>query len=142
MTWTYTSPSSSNRDAVRFLATDTVSSDPLLSNEEIDWLLTTYGSVNAATVAACRQISRQFARAATSKQVGDLQIDWLKRSSDFAARADELEADIYSSARPYAGGIYVADRDAMEADATLIQPFFRRGMHDNPGVGHLDTSST
>lgn len=140
MTWSYTSPSSSNRDAVRFLCTDTDTSEQLLSNEEIDWLLSVYGSVDQAAVSACRQISRQFARKATSKQVGDLQIDWLKRSSDFAARADELEADIASSARPYAGGIYVADSEAMAADGTLVQPFFRRGMHDNPPA--YSTSST
>lgn len=141
MTWTYgNAPSSSDRDAVRFLCTDNDTTDQLLTDEEIAWLLATYGTVNQAAVSACRQISRQFARMATSKQVGDLQIDWLKRSSEFAARADELESDIASSSRPYAGGIYTADRDDMAGDATLIQPFFRRGMHDNPAI--TSTSST
>ena len=41
MTWTYSgNPSSTERDAVRFLVGDTDTNDQLLSNEEIDYLVT------------------------------------------------------------------------------------------------------
>lgn len=47
MAWTYSgNPSSSEVDKYRFLIGDTISSEPILQNEEIQYILTTYSSHN------------------------------------------------------------------------------------------------
>lgn len=77
MTWTYSgNPGSSTRDEVRFLIQDTVTSDQLLSNEEIDYLITAYdGDAYAAAIASIVALIAKAARAVEeSKTVGDLSL--------------------------------------------------------------------
>lgn len=76
MTWTYSgNPGSSSRDEVRFLIQDTDTDDQLLSNEEIDYLLTSYGDPYSAAVAAVVSLIGQAARSEEeSKKVGDLSL--------------------------------------------------------------------
>lgn len=79
-------PSSSDRDTVRFLIQDTDSTDPLVSDSEIAYLLNAAAAnVYQAAHDACTTISARFARKAdTSKSVGDLSL-----SQAFGNRAEE-----------------------------------------------------
>jgi len=46
MTWTYSgNPANSSSDAVRFLIGDTDTTDQLISNEEIAYLVTVHGNI-------------------------------------------------------------------------------------------------
>ena len=77
MSWTYSgNPGSSTRDEVRFLIQDTDTSDQLLSNEEIDYLLSAYDDdAYSAAVAAVIALIAKAARAVEeSKSVADLSI--------------------------------------------------------------------
>ena len=63
MVWSYSGdPSSSDRDALRFLIGDTDTSDQQLVNEELDYLLTEHGAVGPAGIAACRAMIGKYAR--------------------------------------------------------------------------------
>jgi hypothetical protein len=91
MTWTYSNPSASTRDAVRFLIGDTDSTDPLLSNEEIDYTLTEAGnSVYQAAHDACYAIGSKFVRLAQSKSVGDMSISYANRGQQYMDQAERL----------------------------------------------------
>lgn len=76
MTWTYSgNPGASDRDEVRFLIQDTDTNDQLLSNEEIDYLLTSYVDPYSAAVAAIVSLIGKAARSEEeSKSVGDLSL--------------------------------------------------------------------
>lgn len=76
MTWTYSgNPGSSVRDEVRFLIQDTDTNDQLLTNEELDYLVTAYGDAYGAAVAAVGVLIATASRAVEeSKTVGDLSI--------------------------------------------------------------------
>lgn len=76
MTWTYSgNPGSSTRDEVRFLIQDTDTNSQLLSNEELDYLITSYGEAYSAAVAAVGVLIATASRAVQeSKTVGDLSI--------------------------------------------------------------------
>jgi len=77
MTWTYSgNPASSTRDEVRFLIQDTDTNDQLLSNEELDYLITSYaGDAYAAAIAAVIALIAKAARAVEeTKSVGDLSL--------------------------------------------------------------------
>lgn len=67
MGWSYSGdPASSTRDAVRFLIQDTDAERPLLSNEDIDYVMATwmpkYASVFLSAAQCCEVIAGSFAR--------------------------------------------------------------------------------
>lgn len=91
MSWSYDDPSSSSTDAVRFLIGDTDESDPLLSDEEIEYALSTAGgSVYQAAHDACYAIASKMSRMATSKSVGDLSLSYANRAQAFRDQAERL----------------------------------------------------
>jgi len=78
-------PSASDLDAVRFLIGDTAENDAELQDEEILYLLTTWGGTYPAAIAACEVVSGRYAdRTNYSRSVGDLSI-----SESYGASAAE-----------------------------------------------------
>lgn len=135
MTWTYSgNPSSTNRDAIRFLIGDTDNTDQLVTDEEIAYALAQEGSAYIAAARICRSVASKFARY-MDQSVGDLSISYSQRYTQFTALADRLESD--GSSRlgvPFAGGISVAAKEAVTDDSDRIQPAIKIGVQDNPEV--------
>jgi hypothetical protein len=129
MTWSYTGPASSSADAVRFLVGDTVEADPLLSDEEIAWLLTEHGNiVGLAAVQACETIAAKFARLADS-QVDDVAAKASQRAAGYRTLAADLRGRVtVAGAMPFAGGISIGQKDTAEADTARVPPIFTRDM--------------
>lgn len=90
-------PSASNLAKVRFLLSDTNSADYELEDAEINYLLSEWDSdVYDAAVAGAEVIAGKFAKAATSKSVGDLSLSFQNRAEDYrqlAARLKQLKTD-------------------------------------------------
>lgn len=137
MTWTYSGdPATTSRDAVRFLVGDTDTTDQLVSDEEISWVLTQHSGVRHAAAATCEAIAAKFARQA-EMSVDDVSIKAGEKAEHYRALAKELRAQAAIAgkvAKPFAGGISIADKDDREADTDRVKPFFRRDLHDVPGV--------
>ena len=90
MTWTYGgNPSSPPRDEVRFLVGDTDTTNQLLTDEEIAYLLAQWN--NSAYIAAshgCDSLASKFAaKSDYSKSVGDLSI-----STQFGQQSDRYRS--------------------------------------------------
>lgn len=137
MAWTYDTTLPVDKDKVRLLIGDTFSTDPQLSDEEIDAILALYGSVARTAVGACRMLAAKYSRNA-DKWVGDLKILASQKAKAYLALAEELEdaggnALGVSSGVPTAGGINVTEKELAQDDTTRVVPFFRRGLHDNLG---------
>jgi hypothetical protein len=87
MTFTYNGdPANSDLDLIRFLLWDTDASDVLMSDEEYNYMLATWGNVYEAGRACAERIAAKFTRQADhiSRTVGDLTI-----SKSYTAKADE-----------------------------------------------------
>lgn len=88
MTFTYSGdPGTSTRNKVRFLLNDTLSTDALFTDEELDYLITEWGTdVYEICRAAAETLASKFTRLAdsTSKSVGDLSI-----SLSYSAKAQQ-----------------------------------------------------
>jgi len=130
MTWTYSgNPSSTTRDEVRFLVGDTNTNDQLVTDEEIAYALASESTYNAAATVA-EAIAAKLSREA------DFSVDGLSKS--LSQRADSyrmLSQKLRSRAAvkavsPYAGGISVSDKIAVEANTDRTQPRFERGQFD------------
>lgn len=76
MTFSYSgNPGNSTLDEVRFLIQDTDSSDPLLTNEEINYLIGVYTDPYLAAISCVTSLIAQASRVSEeSKKVGDLSL--------------------------------------------------------------------
>lgn len=128
MTFSYSGdPASSNLDAVRFAIGDTDSVDPLLTDEEINYLLVG-STVNSAALGAVRGLAAKAARE-VDRQVGNLRVSASQRAAGFTALAVRLEALVASGAGdglPFASGVsYEAKQDIYD-DGDRIPSFTAR----------------
>lgn len=136
MAFSYTGdPSSSNKDALRFLIQDTNASDVLMQDAELNFILTEVGnSIYQAAHDACYVIGSSFARKAdTSKSVGDLSLSvtYSNRSSeyrDLAERFLELSARREPPIPRYAAAAMVSTPNR---DVDTPTTDFLVGQHDN-----------
>ena len=122
-------PSASDLDYVRFLIGDTDTTSEQLSDDEINALVTMYGSaINAASYAA-DSLYAKYARK-VNKKIGDLSIDYSDLAKHYKDLATTLrrQASIRLAA-PYAGGISKTTKEANEVDTDLVKPSFTKDMH-------------
>ena len=141
MAWTYSGdPSSSARDAIRFLVGDTDTNDQLVTNEEIAWVNNQVSGSDTATTdlysAAYRTmitIASKFSRLA-DQTVGDLKVSLSQKADNARTQADELKALAAREGMvpvPYAGGISVSDKQVDRANSDRVDPFFTSGQFAN-----------
>jgi hypothetical protein len=123
MSWTYSgNPSTTNKDAVRFLVGDTDNLDPLATDEEIEWALMLKTNIYNAASLIASGIATNLARLKISVKIGPISEEYGDRAKFYSARAKEL-TDMASSNMAilvYAGGIIDVSTD----------PAFSVGMHD------------
>lgn len=92
MSWTYDNPTASEKDEVRFIVGDTDTTDQLLTDEEINYLLNKYDSVNEAAYQAALSIAAKFARL--------VNISTSKTNISYAQQYEhykDLAAELYSA---------------------------------------------
>lgn len=136
MTFTYTGdPSGSNRDKVRFLLQDTVSTDAHLTDEEIAYLLTTWQSnVLDAAIAGAEIIAGNYAHKTNySRTIGDLSISEQYGASavEFRALADRLRRMKLDLNPPVPK---INAQSIVSTEDRLVQTYktdFKSGMMDN-----------
>lgn len=142
MTWTYASSNvgTSGLSTVRFRVGDTTTSWQLLQDEEITGMLTLYGNPTRAAAECALAIAAQYARQA-DKAVGHLRIANSQSAIAYERMAKRLLMEVGLGVAPYAGGISVADKTAVNADSDRVRPAFRVGLHDFPVAAIADTTS-
>lgn len=135
--WTYSGdPSSSLRDAVRFLIRDTDEANAKVSDEEIAWLLTQNNDdVYSAAIYAADNVATYFSNQIRTKTVGALSITYAATATEYRLLAKDLRLRRirFGAFIPYSGGISKSDKETNESDTDWSKPAFSRGMHDYPG---------
>ena len=148
MTWTYDVSTllTSKLMQVRFLVGDTVSTDPQMQDEEINFALTQRSSIYGAAADVCRALASKLSRQADTVDK-DLRTTLSAKATAYSRRAMayETKAIVRSGALPYAGGISVSDKIVNELDTDRVAPNFTIDMDDNylpvPPVGEEGTPS-
>ncbi len=131
MSWSYDTTLTADLDKVRFYIGDTNSDEPLLSNEEIEFLVSSEGSARAAAIAGAEMIASKFARFADSA-VGDLSISYSQRHAQYLAVAARLRRSLTLSVAPLVGGISNSRKETVEDDTDRVEPAFTVGMLSHP----------
>lgn len=143
MTWLYSgNPGYSAKDQVRFLIGDTDSTDPLLQDAEITWVLSQYNNapMNAA-IRCCEAIIAKFSRLA-NEAVGQVRIDFSQKAQAYTKMLTMLKTRLATEdASPYAGGISVSDKQAQTQNTDRVRPDFRKHMMENEQIAPWTTQS-
>jgi hypothetical protein len=101
MSWSYSGdPSKSELDAFRFMLKDTVETDPLLQDEEIQYILANYKGKNARLAIGYRQCAATLARKPIKRSLGPQSEDNSKRLQFYENMADQYEDMLVFSGRP------------------------------------------
>lgn len=150
MTWSYSgNPTNSPTDAVRFEVQDTVSTSPLLQDEELQYAIAQesgplptggYSAAQILSAAAhcCEALVRRFSMQADTT-TGSLHVTYSKAALGFAARAKELRARAQGMQGPYVGGLSRSDKLGILQDTDRVQPAFTRGEFNNPWTGRTSS---
>lgn len=121
MTWTYTAdPTSSTKDAVRFLIGDTDETNPVVQDEEIYFNLgEVNGEIYRAASNTCYNLAALYTGEAqsTSKSVGGLSIS--KSFGDKASRYERLAKDLLMRGRRISPPVPNADPNALGAELII-----------------------
>jgi hypothetical protein len=139
MTWTYGGdPDANDRDEVRFLVGDTDTTDQQITDEEIAYCVSKGGGNYMAAALASEAIAASYARDVDVKN-GPAQ-EWAsQRYKHYKDKATELRKRGGAFVKPIFGGQSLADKDSLNSDSDVPQPYFRRGMSDMAGgQSHLD----
>lgn len=124
---------------VRFLIGDTDTNAELFSDVEVAYALQRKSdNVRAAAAMLARQLAGSLPLRFTGYKLADYQDP---KGADMAkaymALALRLEGEAIAAAGAdgiYAGGISVADKEAVASNTDRVKPAFARGMHDNQGT--------
>ena len=101
MSWSYSgNPATSDLDALRFMLKDTIEEDPLLQNEEIQFILDNYKGQNARLAVGFRQCAATLARKPIKRSLGPQSEDNSKRLQFYEDMADQYEDMLVYSGRP------------------------------------------
>lgn len=142
MTWTYDveAVGSSPKDEVRALIQDTDDTFPLLSDEEIQWLvdkwMPVYDSTEAVAAHAAAIVSRKFA-GLVSVSADGVEVD----VSGLSDRYTQMATDIREEYKELAATGEVDLTELMldqDPDFSIRPLSFSMGMHDNPAAGLQD----
>lgn len=134
MSFSYTGdPSSSDKDAVRFLIRDTVAASKEFEDEEILYMLTTKGDVRSAAVLALKTLAAKYATA-VDKAVGDLRLSLSQKYDHYLSLIKQFEGEAMLVAVPFAGGISVASKDTYEQDSDRVKPRFTKTLHEYDAI--------
>ena len=125
-------PADSECDAVRFLLGDTDTSDEILADEEIVFLLDNEGSPLKAAIVAADTIANLFSGDSTSYRIGGVEVRRGQRAEQFRRRADELRRSLLEQGvNLFAGGVSIANKAEVVADTDRVAPHFKVGMFEN-----------
>jgi hypothetical protein len=145
VTFTYTNPASSTMQAIRFRIGDTVSTDPQLTDEEINYVVGVQSKVSLAAAQCCEAIAAKYARQVNTSNIS-LSIGAAERMKHYQALATTLRQqanrDAEQNATILVGGAVQADVDEMNDDSTYVQPSFKVGGDDYRRPATMDAEDT
>jgi hypothetical protein len=126
MTWTFSEALATDKDKVRFLVSDTQTTEQLVSDEGINLMLAEHGNKYLAAAAIAEIIGGNFASEESFSVKGITISDGSSRGSQYRALAIRLRAQAATAASGGGGigGAFVG------VDSNGLTPVFSVGQHD------------
>ncbi len=134
---------STDLNKVRRLIGDVSSTAGLFSDEEITFFIDEEANIYGAASVACESLSAKFAEG-VSKTVGKLSLELQQKFDHFSDLAEtfKTKSKMKGGIQLFAGGLTISGKQTERSDTDRVDPSFRRDMHDFPGTGLDEGSST
>lgn len=134
MSFAYSTSLATNKDKVRFRIGDTDSNRPLLSDEEINAVLTSKPSVLPASIECVDAILAKIARDVDRNAAG-ITSSRSQAYNHYLELRKKLEREMVTESEMFVGGLSKAAKQGFEADSDFVKPSFDIGQFDNPQAG-------
>ncbi len=122
MSWSYIgSPLDEDKDKVRFRIGDTNTQDQQMQDQEIDYLLTDQGSVEAAALKACEILAAKYSRFADSA-VGDVKVSHSQKAAAYLTLAETLRGTTGITGAATAGPVVGGTDDDLKFGKDMMAP--------------------
>ena len=141
--WTYSgNPGSSAKDQTRYLLGDTDSSDPLLNDTEINWVLSQYNNTPiTAAIRCCENIIAKFSRMA-DEGVGQVKINFRQKAQNMRDLQTTLSNRLaMEDCSPFAGGISISQKQVQCQNSDRVRPDFTKHMMENYDIAPWTTQN-
>lgn len=141
--WNFDASLSTNKDYVRFLIGDTNTNAQLVADETIVAILSNEANKFMAAAAIVEALYKGVTSGGSleDRKVGETRIRY-QRITDMLMLVGSLRMRGAAHMKPSAGGIYQADTDRYDADASLDKPEISKHIMDNPRASRSVTSTT
>jgi len=136
---TYPGSTIGERYQIRLWLQDINTNRQLFQDEEIDWSLTQEANRYMAAASLC-DILLARAGGVKMKKISEFQIAYDPRY--YQLLAGQLRARDAGHQVPYAGGISIQDKLALQSDSDWVPPIVPRGLDNNPAAPAPTTPST
>ena len=128
-TWTG-DPAASDIEKVRWEVYDIDSTNAKFQDAEIQYAIDQEYTIFNAAARLCEQLQGRYTDA-KSRTMGPLKVDMGDLAKTYAEKAKALRKRAIVYGKAYAGGASIAKEELFEADSSLKQPIFSKGMMDN-----------
>tara|TARA_R100000808_G_C2073073_1_gene99790 strand:+ start:93 stop:524 length:432 start_codon:yes stop_codon:yes gene_type:complete len=139
MSFAYSTSLATNKDKVRFRIGDTDSNRPLLSDEEINAVLTSKPAVLPASIECVDAILAKIARDVDRNAAG-ITSSRSQAYNHYLELRKKLEREMVTESEMFVGGLSKAAKKTFEDDSDFVKPSFGIGQFDNPQAGPEDTT--
>ena len=136
MSFTYASTNigSSGLATVRFYVGETSSGTAILTDEEINAILSNVTANHYLAAALCADaLAGYYSDQADTRNEG-LDVNASQRAKAYERMATRLRRQAYTGATLFVGGRSKQTKEDRAAESDLVQPFFGREMDDFPGT--------
>lgn len=134
-TMSYDDELPTDKDKIRALVGDTGATE-LVTDAHINAVLAAYDSFNAALAFVANELAATFAQRPGSVTLPNgLSVSWRDRVSTWLALAKAAISGALTGpaiVAPYAGGLTISGKQAIDADTDRVPPAFTRDLHQEP----------
>jgi len=128
--FTYNTSLSTNRDKVRFRIGDTDSNRPLLSDEEIDAVLTSKPAVLPSALECVEAILAKIARDVDRNAAG-ISSSRSQSFNHYMELRKKLSREMVTESEMFVGGLSKSAKLGFESDSDFVPPNFEIGQFDH-----------
>ncbi len=130
--WQYNGPGTSPKDTVRFLIGDTIATCPLLSDSEIEWVLSQYNNAPMNAAIRCVEVLiAQFSRQ-SDETIGPVKSMFSQKAVSFRKLMSDLRNRLATEDTTwFAGGVTKTQMQQNDLNCSLVRPDFTKHMMDN-----------
>ena len=134
MAWTYTGALNTDSEKVRYKCGDTDTTDQLVTDAEVTYVLTLSSDLNIAAAILLEGLAAKNSRKVNAG-TGKLSVDASARMKQYLEMAKVLRGqgaeNALSSCTIQVGGAVAADNEELDSDSSLVKPQFKIGQFDD-----------